>query len=252
MRDTDRDWREVARTDPYWGVISVDRFKGRMLKDADLKSFFQSGDAYLEQVLVLIRRLLDPNFEIKRALDFGCGVGRLAVPIARAAKGDVVAMDVAPDMLRLCDENARHFGVRNLAVVESDDELSKARGAFNFVNTYIVLQHIPPARGCAIIENLLSKLEMNGVASIQLTYAKAIKFLKHEEARAGYYRLDGDSIIGLSARKDPRPEGSITMYDYDLNKVMAILQAATNFPMIVRPTDDDGHIGVHVLLKRVR
>ncbi len=249
MRDTDRDWREVARKEPYWGVISVDRFKGRSLKDGDLKPFFQSGEAYLEQVLALVRRLLDPKFEIRRALDFGCGVGRLTIPIARASKSDVVGVDVAPEMLRLCEEHARAAGVRNLTLALSDDELVKVTGVFNFVNSYIVLQHVPPERGLAILSRLLSKIETNGVASIQLTYAKARKLLKHEEGRAEYYRREGDSIEELATRPDGRPEGSITMYDYDLNKVMAIIQEATKFPMVVRPTDDDGHIGVHVILK---
>lgn len=252
MRDTDSDWREVARKEPYWGVISVDRYKGKTLRDQDQKTFFQSGPVYVDYVLALTRMLLDPKFEIKRALDFGCGVGRLAIAIAKVAKGEVVGVDVSPDMLRLCAAHAQEAGVTNLTLVESDDDLSAVKGSFNFINTYIVLQHIPPERGVALIQKLLSRAENNGVVALQLTYAKARKFLHHEDGRSAYYRREGGTIVELAPRPDLRPEGSISMYDYDLNQVMAAIQEATKYPMVVKPTDDDGHIGVQIVLKVVR
>ena len=46
-------------------------------------------------------------------LDIGCGPGRLAVPMARKA-ARVTALDVAPEMLEKCQENARLAGVGNL------------------------------------------------------------------------------------------------------------------------------------------
>jgi SAM-dependent methyltransferase len=252
MRDTDSDWREVARKEPYWGVISVDRYKGKALKEQDEKVFFQSGPVYVEAVLALTRMLLDPKFEIRRALDFGCGVGRLAIAIAKVAKGEVVGVDISPEMLRLCAGHAKEAGVTNLTLVESDDDLSRVEGQFNFINTYIVLQHIPPDRGIALIRKLLSLAENNGVVALQFTYAKARRLLKHEEGRSAYFRREGGVVYELSPRPDLRPEGSITMYDYDLNQVMAVIQEATKYPMVVKPTDDDGHIGVQIVLKVVR
>lgn len=252
MRDTDKDWKNVSASEPYWAVLSVDRFRGRTLSQKDLDAFFDSGESYLRYVLDCVRSFLAPGFEINRALDFGCGVGRLAIPIARAAHGEVIGVDVAPEMLKLCAEHARERKVTNLKLVEGDDRLSQAPGPFNFINTFIVLQHIPPERGVAIIGELLARLEVGGIGVFQMTYGKARKFLKHEEARAPYYRREGQTIIELATRPDLRPEGSITMFDYDLNRVFAVLQEATTFPMIVRPTDDDGHIGVQVMLKKTR
>jgi SAM-dependent methyltransferase len=249
MRDTDRDWSEVARNNPYWGVLSVDRFKGRSLGDDDLNAFFQSGAAHVAETLRLVRQHLDPRFEIDRALDFGCGVGRLAIALCAHAR-EVVGVDVAPDMLRLCAERAGAVGAANLKLVEGDDALSRVEGVFDFVNSYIVLQHIPPARGLGLIARLLAATASGGVASLQMTYGKAQKFLKHEEASIAYYRRDGDEITSLCAQGDCRPEGSITMYDYDLNKVMALVQSVSKSPILFRPTDDDGHIGAHLLLRK--
>lgn len=252
MRDTDSDWRKISRKRPYWSVISLNRFRGSKLKGQNAAMFFDSGQDYLTGVLDLARALLDPKFEIKRALDFGCGVGRLAIAIAKATKGEVVGVDVSPEMLRLCAEHAKEAGVTNLTLVEGDDELSAVKGSFNFIYTYIVLQHIPPQRGIALVQKLLAKAENNGVIALQLTYGRARKHLVHEEGRSAYFRRDGGSIVELAPRPDRRPEGSITMYDYDLNQVMAVIQEATKYPMAVKPTDDDGHIGVQIVLKVVR
>lgn len=54
--------------------------------------------------------ILEPSDSV---LDIGCGPGRLAVPIARKA-ARVTALDVAPQMLAVCEQNAREAGVSNL------------------------------------------------------------------------------------------------------------------------------------------
>lgn len=46
-------------------------------------------------------------------LDVGCGPGRLSVPMAARAK-HVTSLDVAPQMLAKCQENAEKAGVKNL------------------------------------------------------------------------------------------------------------------------------------------
>src|SRR5579884_809135 len=45
-----------------------------------------------------------------RVIDLGCGTGRLAVPLA-AAGHQVTAVDLSPEMLRVCGEKAAAVGV---------------------------------------------------------------------------------------------------------------------------------------------
>lgn len=54
--------------------------------------------------------IVDPQDTV---LDIGCGPGRLAVPIARRAR-QVTALDVAPQMLEVCQYNACQAGLNNL------------------------------------------------------------------------------------------------------------------------------------------
>ena len=64
-------------------------------------------------------------------------------------------------------------------------------------------------------------LKVGGVGSIQVTYAKARRFLVHEGRHARFYRREGSIIHDVGAIQDDRPTGAITMFDYDLNHVVA-------------------------------
>jgi 2-polyprenyl-3-methyl-5-hydroxy-6-metoxy-1,4-benzoquinol methylase len=100
MRDTDADWTAIGASDPYFGVLTLDRFQRDMISDGDKAAFFESGAADINFVLQNTR----PQ-EMCQALDFGCGVGRLS--LALAAKFDtVVGVDVSQPMLSEARKNA--------------------------------------------------------------------------------------------------------------------------------------------------
>jgi SAM-dependent methyltransferase len=250
-RDTDKDWAVIAHENPYWGVLSVDSFKGKELSPADLDTFFESGELFVGNLMGMIHAHIVPGFSPKRSLDFGCGVGRLLAPMARVS-GEAVGVDVAPEMLNICRSNLARLGVGNVSLVLSDDDLSTVEGKFNFINSYIVLQHIPPARGYRILSKLLSKLEVGGCGSIQLTYAKDRRYLEHEFGTARAYRRDGNLITDILPIDDTAPTGRIVMYDYDLNQIVAMISEIAGQPILVLPTRDDNHMGVHLVFARSR
>lgn len=250
-RDTDRDWKRVAREDPFWGVLSQDEYRKGEMDDARLAQFMATGELFVDNLLALVRKHLAPGFAPKRAFDFGCGVGRLLIPLSRHVE-QAVGADVAPAMLTLCARHAKKAGAENITLVQSDDALGGVEGSFDLVNTYIVLQHIPPSRGYRLIQALIDRLETGGVGSIQVTYAKSREYLVHEAPRALYYRRDGDTIVDLLEGDWSPPEGTINMYDYDLNEVMARIARHAGHPVVVLPTGDDGHLGTHFVFQKAR
>ena len=56
-----------------------------------------------------------------RALDIGCGPGRLTIPLARAVgpSGRVIAVDVQPAMLRRTESKVREAGLGNVSFVQA-------------------------------------------------------------------------------------------------------------------------------------
>ena len=104
-----------------------------------------------------------------------------------------MGIDVAPNMLTIADRYVKQAGVSNVTLVEGDDELSQLTGTFDFINSYIVLQHIPPACGFAIVQKLLSMLRPKGIGSLQFTFVKDRKFLSTRAGPRG-------STAGTAAR----------------------------------------------------
>jgi SAM-dependent methyltransferase len=250
-RNTDADWAAIAEANPFWGVLSAEAFRGETLDPAARDAFFGSGAQQIGALFGFIKRHLQPDFAPARALDFGCGVGRLLLPLARVAR-EAVGVDVAPGMIALCRANIAEAGLTNASVVQGDDDLSRVTGSFDLVNSLIVLQHIPPERGYRLIGRLLSLLALDGVASIQLTYAKERRFMVHEAARARYFRRDGDTLRDLSPVTEEPPRGTINMYDYDLNQVMLMIGEVAGHPVLALPTNDDGHAGYQFVFRRAR
>jgi SAM-dependent methyltransferase len=251
IRDTDKDWAKVAEEHPYWGVLSDEKFRGADLTLEDKAQFYASGAKFINDLLAFVRRHISPSFQIDRGLDFGCGVGRLLIPIARQSV-DAVGVDIAPQMLKLANANLAECGITNAVVVLGDDSLSEVTGTFNFVNSYIVLQHIPPERGILIIARLLRYLQIGGVFSLQMTYAKERRFFQHERDRAQFYRRTGTVIQDLLPVDNDLPEGTITMFDYDMNEIMLSVTRLSGHPLLVLPTDHDGHKGVHLVGVKAR
>lgn len=250
-RDTDADWKLVAESDPYWGVISSDRFKGANVEGKTLEEFMAGGEAFVAELYGQVQRHMDRDFAPSRVLDFGCGVGRLVLPFARRAK-EVVGVDIAPAMLERCRTHASDHGLTNIRLVQSDDDLLEVDDGFDLVNSYIVLQHIPVQRGMRYIRLLASKLKPGGVGSLHVTYAKSGRMMIHEVHKTEFYRRDGDTLASLVATEWVPPAGTITMFDYDLNQVMAEVMRFTTHPMAMVPTNHGGHLGVQIIFRRTR
>ena len=71
------------------------------MKTTNYESDSQTGETQIARVMGFIKEHLQGDFRPTRSLDFGCGVGRLLMPIARLS-AEAVGVDVAPGMLELC------------------------------------------------------------------------------------------------------------------------------------------------------
>ena len=89
-----RDWDDLALVDPFWAVLAADDKRGG---GWELSEFLSTGEADVEQILATAAELGRPTRH-ERALDFGCGVGRLTRALARRFD-EAVGIDVSERML---------------------------------------------------------------------------------------------------------------------------------------------------------
>ncbi|HEY3695250.1 class I SAM-dependent methyltransferase [Phenylobacterium sp.] len=232
-RDTDADWRELGATQPYWGVLSHPDYRMENLTPEALEAFYASGRNHVDDILARFEQLFGGR-PAGAALDFGCGAGRLTEPMAEPMAermAEATGCDVAPGMLDL----ARRRGGKALYVGALPD------GPFDWVNSFIVLQHIPPARGLGLVEALLARLAPGGFASLHMTLWREPHLQPQPAPR--WRRL----AQGLRAGP---PVGSISMYDYELSGVVKVFTRAGLGELHLVPTDHGGHHGAIVLGRR--
>ncbi len=173
---TDKAWTTFGDNDPYYGVISLDKFHKDNLNDEALAEFFESGRSHIEFVLKEAREHLDPEFTPTRSLDFGCGVGRCTFPLG--AYGEAVGIDVSPSMLAEAGEWKKKLALDSVDFVLSNGDLSTVEGDFDFVHSFIVFQHIRWRRGLGIVDALTQRLRPGGVGAIQFLYYRDVSPLK--------------------------------------------------------------------------
>lgn len=166
MLSTDKAWKKWGRDDPYFGVLSDNRFATANIA-ASRNEFFATGERTITKLLGRIERRFG-QVARGRALDHGCGVGRLTLPLA-ANFAEVVALDVAPAMLEEARANAARAHVDNICWAAADDRLSAAVGSFDFVNSHLVLQHVSVSRGLPIFDELIERLAPGGVFHISVS-----------------------------------------------------------------------------------
>ena len=224
MQDTDKTWKYFGETDPYFGVLTQQDFTNERMTESGKAQFFESGKRYIDLVLDVIRQHLDPGFKPTRALDFGSGVGRLALPLAQVCES-VVGVDVSEPVLAESRRNAAERGAPNATFVRGDDALSAVEGTFDLLNSLIVFQHIPPLRGEAILRQLIDRLRPGGVGALQFTYAFESGVSRSRDMLVQAYK----SVPYLWNARNlvkgrPFQEPMMQMNQYNLNRLMRILQ----------------------------
>jgi len=159
MLSTDKAWEKLGKRNPYFGVLADERFSADKFP-GNRDEFFETGRHTVARILHRYEAHFG-SLPRQRALDHGCGVGRLALPLAQEFE-NVLGVDVSPSMIAEGRMNAGQFGASNIEFALADDEISNAPGPFDFVNSYMVLQHIPVSRGLPIISRLLDRVRPGG------------------------------------------------------------------------------------------
>jgi SAM-dependent methyltransferase len=154
------EWERLAETDAMWAVLTApDRKGGRW----NPREFFATGEAEVEHVLATAAGLGRPARR-ERALDFGCGVGRLTRALGQRF-GHALGLDVSKGMVERAralnaDVPTCEFRVNDALALAGvgDDEI-------DLVYSSIVLQHLQSAEQIAhYVEEFVRVTRPDGIA----------------------------------------------------------------------------------------
>ena len=155
------EWNERAQEDAHYYVAF-----GR--RDQDDEEFFATAKDLVSELVGELKRLPDSPRKLRRALEIGCGPGRLLRPMSQYF-GQIYGVDVSDSMIAIAKEKLRDVpSAFPYAIGGSDLRLFPDRH-FDFVYSYAVFQHIPSAEVVfSYFRETVRVLRPGGIARLQI------------------------------------------------------------------------------------
>lgn len=157
-------WDTMGKENPLWAVLT-DNAKWKT------EEFFLTGK---KEIDILLQDITQMKIRIKcrRALDFGCGVGRLSQALAKHFQS-VAGVDISPSMI----EAARSFNqypdtCRYYCNIAADLSLFPDNH-FDFIYSTITLQHMEQALAKNYLREFLRVMTPHGLLVFQIPHGPA-------------------------------------------------------------------------------
>jgi SAM-dependent methyltransferase len=154
------DWEKLAEVDALWAVLTQPGKRGGRW---DAREFLATGEPEIATVLAAAERLGLPA-QRRRALDFGCGAGRLTRALAGRFEA-AVGIDISAGMIETAWRLNADVPGCEFRQNTTSDLRQFGDGEFDLVYSSLVLQHLPSRDlVCGYVAEFLRVLAPGGVA----------------------------------------------------------------------------------------
>lgn len=219
-------WESFGQSDPYWSVLTDDRWRMSKMTDVDkIEAFYATGQHDLERLGSWLRRAGLKEKTNGVCVEYGCGVGRVTEWLARRYR-KVRAFDISKSHIDAAQRRFASKGVKNVEFVHVKGPADlDALGRCDMFFSTLVLQHNPPPIIRSILKVALRGLNRSGIAFFQVpTYMADYRFNARE-----YVDMKRDGAF-------------MEMHCIPQSEVFQLLQEAN---CILREVQPDGFIGNH-------
>lgn len=129
------EWNQRAKEDAHFYVAFAK-------EQQDEAAFRASAAETMPALIQEFRRLAETDPARRKALEIGCGPGRLLAPMAEHF-GEVHGVDVSDEMLALARTRLANVPGARFHLVSGDNLAPVADSSIDYVYSYTVFQHIP-------------------------------------------------------------------------------------------------------------
>jgi trans-aconitate methyltransferase len=173
-----RDWEEMAAIDPFWAIMSSPE---KRFRNWELEEFLSTGQEEVFSLMEAADKLGLPK-ERRRAIDFGCGVGRLTRAL-RSHFPECYGIDISEGMLERARELTPECQFR-----QANDLRSFPDRHADLIYSSMVLQHQPnKEQAAALITEMVRVLAPAGLLVFQMPVH--VPFRNKLQIRRRAYRL---------------------------------------------------------------
>jgi len=155
------DWNDRAREDAHYFVAF-----GR--RGQDESEFLATAREMVTSFETEMKRLAPGDSRERKALEIGCGPGRLMRPLAKHF-GEIHGIDISDEMIRLARDRLRDVPNAYPRHAPNSDLSDFAVESFDFVYSYAVFQHIPSRETVlGYMKETRRVLKPDGIARLQI------------------------------------------------------------------------------------
>jgi ubiquinone/menaquinone biosynthesis C-methylase UbiE len=249
MGDSIKNWQKFGENDPYYGVLSDDRFRSKNLNKASLQEFFDTGRDFVKDSEKRLSEFFGGSLQGKKILDFGCGVGRLTLPFAEIGNHKTVGVDISEGVLEKARQHQLTLGLKNVHFHKYDGHILNLDEDFDFINSYIVFQHIEQAMGLNLLTQLLEGLKPGGIMQVHFTHGHCLPWSTY----ANFYLRTKVPLYNFfySSLKHRRlvAEPTMQMNHYSIGKLYDLFREVSKDLYVIH-TNHGGHLGAIYLLQK--
>lgn len=163
LDELQKHWQKFGEEDPLWAILAIPEMKNN---NWDTEEFFRRGILEIAETINRIEAI-GAKLNYGRALDFGCGVGRLTQALA-ARFDEAHGVDIAPSMIEAARKFNKFGDKCNYHLNKKDDLSLFPDNYFDFIYSVIVLQHMQPRYSLKYIQEFLRVLQPGGMLVFQL------------------------------------------------------------------------------------
>jgi len=190
-----RDWNQRAVEDASFYVAFYQRGQPE-------EAFRESAQEVVQELIPEIGRLSQelPEGTFIRALEIGCGPGRLMLPMSRHVD-EIHGVDISEEMISLASKRLLDVPNAHVQVNSGFDLSSFPNDHFSFVYSYVVFQHIPSSE--IVLQYLIETkrvLRPGGVTRFQVRGAPHSRASETEPPTWKGCVITADEIVDFARR----------------------------------------------------
>jgi len=216
-------WEHLGITRAHHSVLTGPEYLPDNLAGS-IEDFWASGVNEVEIIKKMLARHGQDELQNKVSVEYGCGVGRITVPLAMECR-HVHAYDISSAHLSHAKARAESLARSNVTFhICSENPMGPLREC-DFFYSHIVFQHNPPPIIKILVQRALQSLRPHGIAIFQVpTYMRNYQF------KISQY-LQGDLVKDMEMHCLPQQ----VIFDIISSENCALLEiredGSTGFPM---------------------
>ncbi len=207
-----RTWDSLGQSNPMWAILTTPENRDHW----DPNEFFRTGQedvaaefAYIESLGVDLRH--------GKALDFGCGLGRLTQPLADRFD-EAVGVDIAASMIQGARAANQRGSRCQFLLNERDDLAIFEDSSFDFVFSLLVLQHMAPSLAERYLREFVRVLKPGGIGYLQMP--------EHSPNPVKRFLMRHTPVERLFWLVRHRSRPPFEMHGRDLDEILEVLEGA--------------------------